>query len=182
MAAEPAWKSLAGADPGSAKDFVARLLAKDDGWLAAYFDTLSRLTPAQQVYFADSHRLPRFYDALRGKDINPGPARPVFRPDPGLLLLVTRLQFDSSGQPMRARESGSLGKDPSAEDRLQSRPSVGQAGQPLEDPDQLVEAMFAFSRQSSEDGPLPIYLMLSAIDSASPVGSAIKSGDRSLAG
>ena len=99
VAAEPAWKRLAGAGPESPKDFVARLLAKDDGWLAAYFDTLSRLTPAQQVYFTDAHRLPRFYDALRGKDINPGPARPVFRPDPGLLLLVTRLQLDSSGQP-----------------------------------------------------------------------------------
>ena len=98
-AAEPAWKSLAGADPESAKDFVARLLAKDDGWLAAYFDTLSRLNPAQQVYFTDAHRLPRFYDALRGKDTNPGPARPVFRPDPGLLLLVTQLRFDSTGQP-----------------------------------------------------------------------------------
>ena len=99
VSAEPAWKSLAGADPGSPKDFVARLLAKDDGWLAAYFDTLSRLTPAQQVYFTDAHRLPRFYDALRGKDLNPSPSRPVFRPDPGLLILVTRLRFDADGQP-----------------------------------------------------------------------------------
>ena len=98
--AEPAWKELAGASPDSAQEFVARLLAKDDGWLAAYFDTLSRLAPTQQAYFTDAHRLPRFYDALRGKDISPGPARPVFRPDPGLLLLVTRLQFDSAGQPV----------------------------------------------------------------------------------
>ena len=52
---------------------MARLLAKDDGWLAAYFDTLSRLTPAQQVYFTDAHRLPRFYEALRGKDIRRAP-------------------------------------------------------------------------------------------------------------
>ena len=66
-AAESAWKELAGANPDSPKDFVARLLAKDDGWLAAYFDTLSRLTPAQQVYFTDAHRLPRFYEALTRK-------------------------------------------------------------------------------------------------------------------
>src|SRR6202011_4561573 len=34
--------------------------------------------------------------------------------------------------------------------------------------EQLVEAMFAFSRQSSDDGPLQVYLMLSAIDGARP--------------
>ncbi len=38
------------------------------------------------------------------------------------------------------------------------------------DSDQLVEALFAFSRQSSDDGPLRIYLMLSAIDSGRPAG------------
>ncbi len=132
--AESAWKDLAGASPDSPKEFVARLLAKDDGWLAAYFDTLSRLPPAQQAYFTDAHRLPRFYDALRGKDISPGPARPVFRPDPGLLLLVTRLQFDSAGQPIVPGKSGSVAADSSAEERVQGRAAVGQACRPLEEP------------------------------------------------
>jgi len=163
--AEAAWKSLAGADPGSAKDFVARLLAKDDGWLAAYFDTLSRLTPTQQVYFTDAHRLPRFYDALRGKDINPGPARPVFRPDPGLLLLVTRLQFDSAGEPFVPGNLETWStilhqKTDSKVIRQWARQSTH-----WKNSDQLVESMFAFARQSSEDGPLPTYLMLCAIDS-----------------
>ncbi len=169
VTAEPAWKSLAGADPGSAKDFVARLLAKDDGWLAAYFDTLSRLNPAQQVYFADSHRLPRFYDALRGKDINPGPARPVFRPDPGLLLLVTRLQFDSSGQPSVPGNLEVWEKILHQKSDSKVVHQWAKQASHWKSPDQVIEAMFAFSRQSSEDGPLPIYLMLSAIDSARPV-------------
>ena len=50
------------------------------------------------------------------------------------------------------------------------------------DPDQLVEALFAFSRQSSDDGPLRIYLMLSAIDSARPAEPAFESADRPPAG
>ncbi len=166
--AEAAWKSLAGADPASAKDFVARLLAKDDGWLAAYFDTLSRLTPAQQVYFTDAHRLPRFYDALRGKDINPGPARPVFRPDPGLLLLVTRLRFDSTGQPSVPGNLEVWGQIVQQKSDSKVVRQWAKHASHWKSPDQLVEAMFAFSRQSSEDGPLPIYLMLSAIDSARP--------------
>ena len=166
--AESAWKSLAGADPASAKDFVARLLAKDDGWLAAYFDTLSRLTPTQQVYFTDAHRLPRFYDALRGRDINPGPARPVFRPDPGLLLLVTRLQFDSAGQPSIPGNLEVWGQILQQKTDSKVVRQWAKHANHWKSPDQLVEAMFAFSRQSSEDGPLPIYLMLSAIDSARP--------------
>ncbi|MGA9797661.1 MAG: hypothetical protein WBQ68_01525 [Terriglobales bacterium] len=167
-AAEPAWKELAGASPDSPKEFVARLLAKDDGWLAAYFDTLSRLTPAQQVYFTEAHRLPRFYEALRGKDVSPGPARPVFRPDPDLLILVTRLQLDSSGRPT---VPGNLDM---WEDILRQKSDSkivhqwAKHSSHWKDPDQLVEALFAFSRQSADDGPLRIYLMLSAIDNGRP--------------
>src|SRR6267378_4925775 len=40
--AESAWKDLVGASPDSPGEFVQKLLAKDRGWLAAYFDALSR--------------------------------------------------------------------------------------------------------------------------------------------
>ena len=168
--AEAAWKELAEASPDSPKDFVARLLAKDEGWLAAYFDTLSRLTPAQQVYFTDAHRLPRFYDALRGKDTSPAPSRPVFRPDPDLLLLVTRLELDSSGQP---KVPGDLQVWEQILKQKTDSKIVRQWAKRAnhwKDPDQLVEALFALSRQDSDEGPLKIYLMLSAIDSTRPAG------------
>lgn len=164
--AEAAWKDLAGASPDSPKDFVARLLAKDDGWLAAYFDTLARLSPAQQAYFADSHRLPKFYEALRGKDLTPGPARPVFRPDPGLLLLVTRLQFDSAGQPIVPGNLEVWQQVLRQRNETRAVRQWAKRADHWKNGDQLVEAMFAFSRQSADDGPLPIYLMLSAIDAA----------------
>ena len=166
--AEGAWKDLAGASPDSPKDFVARLLAKDDGWLAAYFDTLARLSPAQQAYFADAHRLPKFYEALRGKDLTPGPARPVFRPDPGLLLLVTRLQFDSGGQPIVPGNLEVWQQVLRQRNETRAVRQWAKRADHWKNGDQLVEAMFAFSRQSADDGPLPIYLMLSAIDAARP--------------
>ncbi|HEV3206591.1 MAG TPA: hypothetical protein VGZ28_06535 [Terriglobales bacterium] len=167
--AESAWKSLAGASPDSPKEFVARLLVKDDGWFAAYFDTLSRLTPARQVYFADSHRLQHFYEALLGRDSSPGPARPVFRPDPDLLLLVTRLQFDSSGQPtvpgdLQAWQQILRQKSDSRVVRDWARRASH-----WKSSEELVEAMFAFSRIGSDEGPLRIYLMLNAIDNVRPV-------------
>ncbi len=98
-ASESAWKELVGASPESSGEFVTELLAKDAGWAAAYYDTLSRVSRTRQAYFADPHRLQTFYRALRGKDLSPSPTRPVFRPAPGLLLLVTNLQLDPDGQP-----------------------------------------------------------------------------------
>src|SRR6266851_1584267 len=62
---ENAWKDLVGVSPRSPAEFVSRLLAKDSGWLAAYFDTLSRVNQTQQAYFTAPRHLQRFYDALR---------------------------------------------------------------------------------------------------------------------
>ena len=172
-AAESAWRELAGASPDAPQEFVGRLLARDDGWLATYFDTLSRVPPAQVAYLTDAHRLPRFYDALRGRDISPGPARPVFRPDPELLLLMTRLQFDSAGQPI---VPGNLEVWEEIIRKKSDSKIVRQWAKHAshwKNPDQLLEAMFAFSRQTSEDGPLPIYLMLSAIDGGRPAGQRL---------
>ncbi len=181
-AAEPAWKELAGANPESPKEFVARLLAKDDGWLAAYFDTLSRPTPGQQAYFTDAHRLPRFYEALRGQDTSPGPARPVFRPDPDLLLLVTRLELDASGH---ARIPGNLevwGQILQQKTEPKVVRHWARHANHWKNPDQLVEALFAFSRESSDNGPLPMYLMLNAIDSARPEGQRLSPKTAGLLG
>lgn len=40
-AAEPTWRKLAGAGSGPPAEFVTRLMEKDRGWLAAYFDALA---------------------------------------------------------------------------------------------------------------------------------------------
>ncbi|MGH9453383.1 MAG: hypothetical protein ACRD2O_05380, partial [Terriglobia bacterium] len=162
--AESAWKSLVGASPDSPGRFVPRLLEKDEGWLAAYFDALSRITRTQQAYFTEPHRLRRFYAALRGSNISPGPARPVFRPDPGLLLLVTRLQLDPSGQPhvpgnlevwkeiLRQKSDSKMVRE------------WGRRARHWNTAEQLVVGLFALSRVNTDDGPLQTYLALSEID------------------
>src|ERR1700733_10014391 len=66
--ADAAWKDLVGASPTSPATFVPRLLAKDKGWLVAYFDALSRAGGVQQAYFTDPHRLRIFYAGLRSPD------------------------------------------------------------------------------------------------------------------
>lgn len=164
--AEAAWQRLVGASPHSPGQFVLGLLGKDDGWVAPYYDALARLSGPQEAYFTEGDRLIRFYQAMRGRDITPGPARSVFRPDPGLLLLVTRTPLDPDGQPhvpgnldvwrdiIRSTADSKFAKDLSKK--------TGH----LNSPEQLIEVLMGLSRSYTPRGPLQAYLALSEIDRA----------------
>ncbi len=101
---EKAWADLVGASPDKPGPFFERLIMRDDGWLASYFDALARIsnTPANgpvQNYLTEPERLKRFYAAIRGKVTSPGPARPVFRSNTDMMLLTARLRMDPNGKP-----------------------------------------------------------------------------------
>ena len=53
------------------------LLAKDNGWLAAYFDALSRVSQTQQAHLTEPARLKHVYEAFRSPDAEPR-RRPAF--------------------------------------------------------------------------------------------------------
>ena len=162
-ASEAAWEDLAGASPKKPTEFLGRMYAKDNGWLAAYYDVLSRVGSSRQAYFTDAHRLRRFYNALR----SPLPAvkatNGAFRPAPGLLLFVTCLRWDASGEPLvpgglavwndivRQKNESSLVRE------------LGKHSHQFANPDQLAEAMFSLARADTDAGPLQIYLTLSEL-------------------
>ena len=163
---ESAWKDLVGADPDSPGEFVTRLLEKDEGWLAVYFDALSRINRAQQALFTEPRRMRRLYEALRGetnKDL-PNPARPVFRPNAGLLLLASRLYLGPDGEPhvpgnlsvwkeiFRRKSDSRLVRD------------LAKSASGWDRPEELLEAMMTLSRDPGKHGPLQIYLALIEID------------------
>jgi hypothetical protein len=162
-AAEPAWKQLVGTSPDSPEEFVTKLWTRDEGWLAAYFDTLSRARPNQVAYFVDPRRLSRFYLALRGSDPHPGPAKfLVFRPNPGLSLLVTRLQIESN-EPLIP---GNLQVWKEIMRRKATSKTASEWARKAggwNNSEQLVEGMFGLSRSIS-DGPLQIFLLISEVD------------------
>ena len=163
--AEAAWKDIVGASPASPAAFVSRLLAKDKGWLVAYFDTLSRVSGPRQAYFTDPRRLHLFYTGLRSYDPSAPAVRGIFRPAPGLLLLVTRLQFESNGEPLIP---GNL--EVWKEIFLQGHPSNHvrrweKQTSRLTDSDHLIQTLFVMSRTLSESGPLQIYMGISELDS-----------------
>src|SRR3984885_13665032 len=96
-AAEPGWRDLVGASPRSPGDFFLRLVDTDNGWLAVYFDTISRVNATQQAYLTTSPRLRRLYEAFREPEPKAFPARAVFRKAPALFMLFTRLQWGPDG-------------------------------------------------------------------------------------
>jgi hypothetical protein len=169
-AAEPAWKDLVGANPHSTSEFVPKLLSKDNGWLAAYFDSLSRIPPEQQAHFVEPARMRHCYEALRGKTVSPSAMSSVFRPDPTLLLLTTRMQWEPNGDPhvpgslqawkniLRQKANAELARNWNIETRG------------LNNPDALLETMFALSRVGMEGTPAEAYLVLSEIDARRPAG------------
>jgi hypothetical protein len=162
--AESAWGKLVGAGPDSPGEFVERLLTKDDGWLAAYFDALSRVNSTEQAYFTEPRRLNRFYEALRGKKTSPGPAKGAFRTDPGLLLLVTRLWQEPTGQPHVPGDLKVWREILGRNTHSRFGGEWAKRAKGLNSPEDLVEGMFALTREVSQDSPLRIYLTLSEMD------------------
>ena len=163
--AEDAWKDLVGASPASPASFVPKLLAKDKGWLIAYFDVLSRVSGMQQAYFTNPHRLRLFYTGLRTPEPSFPATRGSFRPAPGLLLLATRLQLDSNEDVL---VPGDLGVWKEILQQGHNSGVVrkwGKQASSLTAPDQLVQILFALSRAPTESGPLQIYLAISELDS-----------------
>jgi len=173
--AEEAWKDLVGASPASPDNFVFRLVSKDKGWMAAYFDVLARTSGPQLAYLTDRQHLRRFYSGLHAADTSERATRGAFRPAPGMLLLTTRLQVESNGEPI---VPGGLdawkdilfhGRDSSLVRKWGKHPKE------LNSPEQLLQILFALSRAQTDSGPLQIYMTLSELDSRRPVGHRLES-------
>jgi hypothetical protein len=174
--AESDWKDLVGVSPESPGDFVTHLFAKDNGWLAAYFDVLSRISQAQQAHLTESPRLKHLYEAFRAADPVATATNGVFRKGPDLLVLFTRLQWDQTGEPyipgdmaawkqiIREKADSKIVRDWNKRNRS------------LDRPEQLLEAMTAFSRMVTDDGPLQIYLTLSELDNGRPPDKRLSPG------
>ncbi len=160
------WKQIVGAGPDNPAVFLTNLIEKDDGWIAAYFDALSRTSRSQQAYMTEPGRLMRFYRALRGKSTSPSPARPIFRGNAQLILLTTRLRVQPDGRPYLP---GGVNTWKSVF-RLRPPKPVPTAGKKvrevirLETDDEVVEALFARVRDADENGPLNVFLAVNEMD------------------
>lgn len=178
LAADHAWAKLVGANPNDPAKFIVHLVSKDDGWLAAYYSALARLGPRQQAYYTSGHRLKEFYEALRGRNPRPGAARPVFRPDPNLVLLVSGLRIGPSGAPLLPGTVAVWKRIMSAQIKNHSSVirEVAAGARRWRRPDQVVAAMFAMSRDNSMHNPLNLFLAINDVDAPRPAEEKLSSG------
>ncbi|HTC86857.1 MAG TPA: hypothetical protein VK686_01095 [Bryobacteraceae bacterium] len=182
---EKAWADLVGASPDKPGPFFERLIVRDDGWLASYFDALARISnnPANgpvQNYLTEPERVKRFYSAIRGKVTSPGPARPVFRSNTDMMLLTARLRLDPNGKP---HIPGSLDvwrtlfvEHPSGSGKYDAKLSKDAAN--WKDPDDVIEALFGLCRKAAENEPLKIFMALSDLDRHRQTPLDAKTADR----
>jgi hypothetical protein len=162
--AAAAWGEIAGKAPQDGTAFFERLLTRDDGWMASYYDAVARMNGAARDYLLDPKRMMRLYTAIRGRVTSPGPARPVFRANTDMLLLTQRLRLDADGRvhipggldiwktifamhPHGKFERGS-GRNPAS----------------WKEPDDLLDALFTMTRRQVENEPLKMYMTFSDLN------------------
>jgi hypothetical protein len=162
--AEHAWEELAGASPRSPDDFVLHLLSRDKGWLAAYFDALARSSPDEQAHLVQGNRLKTLYDAYRSTGENVNAASGVFPRNAGLILLFTRLQWQTDGQPRIPGNVKVWQEAFARQARVFGYREWVRRAKSIDNPQKFLEAMVAASNLVTEAGPAQNYLMASTID------------------
>ncbi|MGH9653735.1 MAG: hypothetical protein ACRD6B_09775 [Bryobacteraceae bacterium] len=160
------WASMVGVSPDKPGKFFWRLIRADDGWMAAYFDTLSRLHGAAAAYFTAPQHMRHFYRALRGRVTSPGPARPVFRASADMMLLTASLRIGPEGQPLIP---GGLDVWRTVfEKHLRGKHTrrMRRAARSWRSGDDLVSSLFALCRRAVSNQPLKVFLALNDVDRA----------------
>lgn len=162
--ADGAWEQLVGASPRSPGEFVVRLCERDDGWLAAFFDALSRVSREQQQHLTEEPRLRLLYDVYRRAGKGHSAMYGVFPLNGDLVILFEGVRWQPDGSPYTP---GSLGvwKEILNQD---SAPKLirdwVRTTRRWDSPEQLLMTLVASSHFGSESGPLRLYLTLSAVD------------------
>ena len=171
--AEKSWEALTGASPHAPAEFVLRLFARDRGWLAAYFDALSRIGPEQQSHFVREDRLKGMYEAYRAAGVNVSAYAGVFPRNAEFLLLLASLSWQDDGEPVIpgnlrvwqdvfARQAHTYGY----------REWVKRA-HGIQNPERFLDALAAATNIVTETGPAQMYLTVSAIENHRAAGGAL---------
>ena len=162
--AEKAWQDLVGESPHAPGKFITRLLTKDGGWLAAYFDVLSRLNQIEQDQLAEGARLKRFYEIYRSTAVRFDASKGVYPKNGELLVLLASLRWKPDGDlaipgdlDVWSQIFAEMAKS------REMHPWLGRG--PWNTSGRLLETLISASNYQLESGPVQIFLMLNAIDS-----------------
>ncbi len=163
---EKGWQELVGESPNSPEAFVAHLLTRDRGWLAAYFDVVSRLNQVQQAHVIEEPRLKRLYSAYRST-ANKDAAYGVFPRNGNLLILLSSLRWKTGGEP-EIPGTQEFWREVFSRKNVEDRERA-KLTHCCDTPERTLEALVATSRSEFDNSPGSIFLTLSAVDAARPV-------------
>jgi hypothetical protein len=174
---EKGWHDLVGESPGSPEAFVTHLLSRDHGWLAAYFDVVSRLNQMQQAHIVEEPRLKRLYTAYRST-ANKDAAYGIFPRNANLLILLASIRWNAKGEP----------EIPGTQEFWQevfSRKDIDERERAklahcCDMPERTLEALVATSRYEFATGPTALFLTLSAVNAARPVDRQLSNETQQL--
>jgi len=158
------WAEMVGAPVDKGAEFIEKLISKDDGWMASYFDALSRSSGRALEYFTEPARMKRFYLAVRGRITSPGPARPVFRSNADMMLLTSRLRIQPDGTPHIPGGIEPWKQLFVVHPHGKYDGKLTRAATSWKTPDDVVEALFALCRKAVENEPLKVFMAVSDID------------------
>jgi hypothetical protein len=165
---DKSWEEMADANPRSPGEFVVHLLTRDNGWLAAYYDVLSRLGRDQQMHIAQGNRLRRLYSAYHSSAGKTNAAAGVFPKNADLLMLLTSVKWEANGDPMIPGGLGAWEQILTRKNKATTTREWIRRGRSWENPDRLLETLVASSNIDTESGPEQIFLMLEAMNAGRP--------------
>jgi hypothetical protein len=171
--ADQAWQELVGASPDSEGEFVNHLLSRDHGWLAAYFDVLSRVHPAEQTRLTELPRLKSLYDSYRTAVLKDSASAGVFPKDAELLLLFSRLEWGPNGEPQVPGTAALWNEILERDAKTLGLRELARRERNLDTPERILEALVAASNVETEMGPVQVYLALNAIDNSRGEGKRL---------
>jgi hypothetical protein len=162
------WEEVAGASPNSPGDFVLRLLTKDRGWLAAYFDALSHLNQTQQAHLSEGTRLKHLYDAYRSTAPHASAGAGVFPRNAELLMLFTSLKWDTNGDPQILEGLGVWNEILARKTKLNSTYEWPKQSHRSDTPERFLEMLVASTNLGVTSGPVQVFLTLEAMNAGRP--------------
>jgi len=162
---DKAWEGLLGESPRSPGRFVTKLLTRDNGWLAAYFDVLARLNHSQQQHLTEGNRLKRFYDVYRAPVANADASKGIFPRNGDLYILFASLNWKADGD--LAIPGDMVVWEEILSQMAKSRQMRAWLGRSRDwsTSGRLLETLIASSNLQSDSGPVQIFLLLNAMNS-----------------
>ena len=178
--AEKGWEDLVGASPSSPGEFVIHLLTKDRGWLASYYDVLTRLNQGQQAHLVEGSRLKRLYNAYRSAASRSNAADGAYPRNPELLILFTSLKWEPNGDLEIPGGLEAWEEILSQKTKPKGMREWAKRSHCCDSPERLLETLVASSNLETENGPMQIFLMLGAMNAGRPPGRRLSDGTEQL--